>query len=96
MRKRDSIKASRPMPAGSVNDSASGDGSGSSTTQQTPAQGPDNTETSSPTVVTLTRHPPSSAPNSRNILASSSKLKTSNASSPEARAILGTFIPPVR
>src|SRR5687768_16821213 len=91
----DSTKASRPMLARSINARANGPGSGSRTTRPTPAQGPNRIEVSSPAVVPLTRQQPD-VPSSRNILATSSKLKTGSASSPEARVVLKTSIPPTR
>jgi hypothetical protein len=50
------------------------------------------TEMSSSGDVTLTRQSAPNAPSSRNILASSSKLKTGSASSPVARLVVSTSI----
>src|SRR5215218_1991491 len=84
------MKASRSMLRRPFQTVTSGPGSGSSATQPTPAQRLKSTEMSSPAAVTLTRQSPSSAPSSRNILASSSKLKTGSAASPQEKLVVNT------
>src|SRR5215217_8260813 len=84
------MKASRSMLMRPFQTVTSGPGSGSSATQPTPAQRLKSTEMSSPAAVILTRQSPSSAPSSRNILASSSKLKTGSAASPQERLVVNT------
>lgn len=91
--KRYSTKACRSMLTRSTNAATSRPGSGSSTTLPTPVQRQESTEASSPAVVSMILHP-IEVPSFRNIVASSSKLKTGRASSPEARAIVITSIPP--
>src|SRR5215216_7438337 len=85
------MKASRPRLTRSFK-TASGPDTGSSTTLSTLAHRQYSNEMSSPAPVSLARQSPSNAPSSRNILASSSKLKTGNASSPKGRPVVSTSI----
>jgi hypothetical protein len=86
--------SSRPVPIRSAAQPAMA-GNGSSTILPTLAQGPMSTETSSPTVVGLTRHPSPEVPSpTRDSSASSSELKTVSALSPESSFTVSTSMRP--
>ena len=71
-------------------------GDGSRATFFTPAQGPESTEISSPTLLSLARHPPVTPPNRRIVSASSPELKTGNVSCSSSVRIVSASIPLLR